>query len=357
MQKLILVNWDMHLGPQILVQFPPEENLPPKEVLLKIWAQHETNPEKSFISFKDESRKQFYCSYIKKIKQTNKIYFVVLELSAEEDERKFQEILDNVSEDLIKNLEHPHFNHVLSETYRIIKTYSDLDEDQQFLRLFEEKVRLDMFLILRNGVIIKPQLKAILENTYGYSNLNIDLLLTPFIRLGLIQITNIPGSPDSIFLMNDVYSCFLPPTQEPHVKEIQDIISQQFLTPQLISDTQLQPLMKLFQEAGVKELISLLNEDVNSGMPYEIALTVLKNDETTLEGLVKENIIHIQEKKKIFLISRLNFFKFIPTYLIPILAKRYQRNEISCDQLIQQLDYIKLTNIEDTLSSDWNKIY
>lgn len=357
MQKLILVNWDMQLGPRTLVQFPPEEIFPPKEVLLKIWAQHEINPKNNFVSYNDDEQNKYYCSYLKKKKRTNKTYFIVLELAPDDDERIFQEILDNIAEDLINKIDHPHFNHVLSETYRIIKTYSDLDQEQLFLRLFEDKVRSDIFSILRNGVLTKKQLKSSLENLYGYSDLNIDLLLTPFIRLGLIQIDNIPGTPDSLFLVNDVYSCFLPPKEKPNIEFLRDIITQRYMSPNIISDEDLQPLMQLYQEPGVKELISLLNEDIQNGMPYEIAITVLKNKVDTIDLLEKEMIIYVQEKKRIYLISQLNFFKFVPTYLISILSKRYQKNEISLDQLIQQLDYMKLTNIENTLGMDWNRIY
>ncbi|UYP44469.1 hypothetical protein NEF87_000754 [Candidatus Lokiarchaeum ossiferum] len=357
MQKLILVNWDMQLGPRTLVQFPPEENFPPKEVLLKIWAQHEINPKKYFISYYDNEQDKYYCSYLKKQIRTIKTYFIVLELSPEDDERIFQEILDNIAEDLINKIDHPHFNHVLSETYRIVKTYSDLDQEQLFLRLFEDKVRSDIFSILRNGVLTKKQLKSKLEDLYGYSDLNVDLLLTPFIRLGLIQINNIPGSPDSLFLVNDVYSCFLPPKEKPNTDIIRDVITQRYMSPKIIPNEDLQPLMHLYQEPGVKELISLLNEDIHNGMPYEIALTVLKNKEDTIEQLEKHNIVFVHNKKRIYLISQLNFIKFVPTYLISILAKRYQKSEISLDQLVQQLDYIKLTDMENTLGANWNRIY
>jgi len=338
MKKLILVQWNVKTGPLNLVQFPPEEEIIPNEFLLKIWAKHEMNSASNFCSLKEG--KKFYCSLLKIHKIENQPYFVILELEEMDDVRIFEEILENIAEDLINRVGKPYFSHVLTETYTTIKHYSDLDEFQIFLRLFEDKSRIDILQILRKGVLSKPKLQNLLEEQFGYANLNLDLLLTPFIRLGMISVLNDAGSNISFYLTHDAYVCRVPPKNPPKVVEIEEKITKYFSNPQILDDELVQDIVKIHQQPGVKELNSLLREDVPNGIDYEIALTTVKNNPTILEELERFSFIYIYEEKRVFLFSILEFVKFNPSYLLPILKKRYESKEISLEQLIHQIEFI-----------------
>ncbi|QEE17282.1 hypothetical protein DSAG12_03114 [Promethearchaeum syntrophicum] len=338
MKKLILVQWNVKTGPLNLVQFPPEEEIIPNEFLLKIWAKHEMNSDSNFCSLKEG--KKYYCSLLKIHKIENQPYFIILELDENDDVRIFEEILENIAEDLILKVGKPYFSHVLTETYTTIKHYSDLDEFQIFLRLFEDKNRIDILHILRKGVISKPKLEQNLEEQFGYANLNLDLLLTPFIRLGMISVLNDPGSNISFYLTYDAYACRIPPKQSPKVVDLEQKIIKFFSIPQILDDDLLQDIVKLHQQPGVKELNSLLREDVPNGIDYEIALTTVRNDPTILEELERFSFIYIYEEKQVFLFSNLQFVKFNPSYLLHILKKRYESKEISLEQLIHQIEFI-----------------
>ena len=338
MKKLILVQWNVKTGPLNIVQFPPEEEIIPNEFLLKIWAKHEMKSDSNFCSLKEGGK--FYCSLIKIHKIENQPYFIILELEIKDDVRIFEEILENVADNLINNVGKPYFSHVLTETYTTIKLNSDLDEFQIFLRLFEDKNRIDILQVLRKGVLSKTKMHDLLEEQFGYANLNLDLLLTPFIRLGMISVLNDAGSDNSFYLTHDAYACRIPPKQPPKVVEIEEKITKYFSIPQIIDDDLVQDIVKLHQQPGVKELNSLLREDVPNGIDYEIALTTVKNNPTILEELERFSFIYIYEEKRVFLFSILQFVKFNPSYLIHILKKRYESKEISLEQLIHQIEFI-----------------
>lgn len=338
MKKLILVQWNVKTGPLNIVQFPPEEEIIPNEFLLKIWAKHEMKSGSNFCSLKEGNK--FYCSLLKIHKIENQPYFIILELDKEDDVRIFEEILVNIVDDLINNVSKPYFSHVLTETYTTIKHYSDLDEFQIFLRLFEDKSRIDILHILREGVLSKTKLHRFLEEKFGYANLNLDLLLTPFIRLGMISVLNDAGSDISYYLTHDAYVCRIPPKQPPKIIEIEKKITKYFSIPQIVDDDLIQDIVKIHQQPGVKELNSLLREDVPNGIDYEIALTTVRNNPTILEELERFSFIHIYEEKRVFLFSILQFVKFNPSYLHPILKKRYKSKEISLEQLIHQIEFI-----------------
>ena len=87
-------------------------------------------------------------------------------------------------------------------------------------------------------------------------------------------------------------------------------------------------------------LNSLLGEDIPNGIDYEIALTTVKNDSAILEKLQNYSFIYIYKEKRVYLFSKLEFIKFTPIYLIPIIKKRYESKEISSEQMFQQINFI-----------------
>lgn len=340
MKKLILVKWDMRLGPNTLVQFPPEASFPPNELLLQIWAKHETTPNSNFIAVFDEEKQIKYCSLQKVDLKTHETFFIILELSIEADVQIYQEILNSIGNELIENYNTPHFSHFLSETYRAIKNYAEMDEKQLFFRLFEDNTRIHIFQILRQGAISKRLLREKLRSQFGYTNLNLDLLLTPFHRLRLIKTEPVPGEPETIFLINDLYAIRVPPANKPDNHIVREKIQQYFVKDQIMMENELHKLFPLFKQRKNVELINLISQQNKEGIKYHVALEMVGNNKEILSDLKAANIIDIIDEDSIFLMSDIQFMTLKPKYLIPILAKRYQNNEISLDQLLKQISLI-----------------
>jgi hypothetical protein len=335
LDRLILVEWNMQIGPKPLVQFPPEEFFPSKETLLKIWAQHEMNPDLFFISFTEEEK--LYCSLLKKFK--THIYFIVLQLNLKSDQRIFQEILENISNDLITNLDNPHFHHILSDIFKSIKNYSSLDEKHQYLRIFEDEIRIRILKTLRRGPITKIQIKDQLESQYGYKNLNIDLFLTSFLRLGLVIIQNIPGSEDSILLVKDVYGCLMPPNKQPMNTELLEKIKETFSNPQIIPIDKIRNIVKITNSKLAIKLFDEMEKLNNKGLEYKEAIQILNDDTKLFDQLILNSILFIDSEKKVYRVSEVHFYKNKINYLLPIIKKRYENGEISMEQLLQQISF------------------
>ncbi|MHA1672851.1 MAG: hypothetical protein ACTSYI_04430 [Promethearchaeota archaeon] len=340
MQKLILVHSDIRLGPNALVQFPPEEDFPSKEIILKIWARHETNTTSNFISVIETNLQKKFCSLLKHHAPTNKTFFILLEISASSDERIYQEILENVANDLLDNYGKPHFSHVLSETYRTIKNYSEMDNYQLFFRIFDDNIRIKVLEYLRKGVISKNNLRNELKAKFGYVKLNLDLLITPFLRLGLIKIQNVAGSEDSIFLLSDIFAYRKPPASKPKnpviLKEIEDLFSRE----QILSDTELHQFLPLFENLQTLHLTNLLSLKNGNGIAYDTAIELLRDDKKLLSDLHENKIIYNDKDQFVYLLSEIHFQRFSPQYLIPILDIRYKNEEISMNQLLAHLKFI-----------------
>ncbi len=341
MQKIIIVRWDMKLGPQILVQFPPEADFPSKEILLKLWAHHELKKDSNFVTLVDNIENQYYCSLLKTDVRKNLTFLLILKLSADSKMMIYREILENVAEEVINNLNSTHFTHILADTYRIIINQSEMDETHLFYRLFQDKNRIEIFQILRQGVITKSALRNLMKKKWGVTNINLDLLISPFLRLGLIKIKDVPGAKECIFLIHDVYCCRLPPSHQNLSTHLIQKIQQTLELDPILTEGSSIPLMKLMQTSGIKELMDLLKNTASAGIPSEVALAILKENEKYLDALETNLVIHISPEKRVYLLSHLHFQKFPPKYLPQILTDRYLGEAISFDQMLAHIALLK----------------
>ncbi len=327
---------DNQLGPKPLHQYPPTEKLLPKEKFLKIWARHETEDENNFIYFIED--KKTYLSLTDT--RQNRPYFIVIVTAKQNrnDIRIYQEILQNVADELLNNLDNPQFNHILHDAYDTIKNYTQINEKDMFIRLFEDKIRVSILSILQNGTISKTNLKEKLKKEFGYANLNLELFLTPFLRLNLIEIKDIHGIKGVIFLKNDVFACYLPPKNKPATPKVVEIIQNRFKKPQIIPLSSIRDIITLIKNSSVKKLIEKLEESSN-GLSTIEASNYLGFNEQLLSQMEDHQIIKIIEDR-IHLISSVHFLKFKPNYLVKKLINRYEEKQISSEQFLEQLEIL-----------------
>jgi len=337
MKKIIIIQWDMQIGPIPIVQHPPEAEFPNKEILLKIWANHEMGSESNFIVLENTTPK--YCSLIYRFE--NKTYFLIIELHLNEDGYIFHEIIETIAQDLIKNINNPRFPHILSDSYRTIKSSTEVDEQQSFLRLFNDKIRIAILNILHNGCISKFKLRNELLNKYGYSNINLELFLAPFLRLGMIQIVLIPGCDESINLVKDVYGCRIPPKNPPGNEEIRHLIANYFETPRILSVEEIIQMQPLFEDVRVRKFIQRLESKGTEGISYEESAKILEKDLHIFKILEDDFFICKDREDKVYLTSKLMFYTIKPKYLIPFLVNKFQSKDISMNQLISQMELIQ----------------
>ena len=58
MLKIIIVKNDIKLGPQPILQFPPDRDFPENEIFLRIWAHHEMDSDKNVIELHSDKNEE-----------------------------------------------------------------------------------------------------------------------------------------------------------------------------------------------------------------------------------------------------------------------------------------------------------
>jgi len=343
MERIILTHWNKLTGPEPIIQYPPEKPFPTKEIFLKIWARHELDKESSIIEFTPEDSKNCYLSVIQRFEK--EIYFILLEFQKNniigDLIKESPDILALISKNLTELINTNKITRAISEAFNTIKNYPKRGEEEDLISFFRDKIKNTILKILRNGVISKTELTNILRQEYGFSTINIDLILISFIRENLIIKKNVPGRKECYFLIKDLSCTRIPPKKLPQnqleqkiIRKYKENLENFYLGYNNISDIENKTIIQtVLLNKEVFLLIKTLRE---KHLSITDCLNILNNKEELFNELLDKKFI-FEAKGYVYSFSDVHFIKFYPSYIIKRLVKRYNNHEISLNEYISHL--------------------
>ncbi|MHA1987490.1 MAG: hypothetical protein ACW98D_12705 [Promethearchaeota archaeon] len=355
MERIILSHWNKQTGPEPIIQYPPEKPFPPKEDFLKIWAKHELNKENSMIEFTPEEGENSFVSIIQQFE--GEIYFLILVYDKDKEvEATSPDILASMSKNLIELINTNKITRAISEAYTTIKNYSKLDEEENLINFFQDKIKYTILQILREGVISKFDLTNKLRQDYGFSTLSIDLLLIAFIRENLIVKENVPGSKECYFLIKDLSCMRIPPKSLPidkndeqvskkYKKDLENFYYSYDIVSEIENKTIIQSILL------DKDVFSLIKTLRNESLTVNDCLNILNNREELFNELLDKKFI-FETKGFVYIFSDVRFIKFNPYYIIEKLVERYRKREISLNEYLTHLKLLS-EQMRDKLTIDY----
>jgi hypothetical protein len=358
MERIILIHWSTSTGPEPIIQYPPQKNFPSKDLFLKIWAKHELDKKNTVIEFIPEGEDNKYVSIIHKFEGEN--YFLILVYKQTENLediiRESPEILALISKNLIELINTNKITRTVSEAFNTIRNYSKLDEEENLINFFQDRIKSTILEILRNGVISKSELINILRHEYGFSTVNIDLLLISFLHENLIKKKNVPGSKECYFLVKDISCTRIPPknlpTRQLELKDLnkfKELLKEYYFDYYNLSDFENKTIIQtvLFN----KDVFSLIKTLREKNLTVNECLSILNNKEELFDELLGKKFIY-ETKGFVFLFSDVRFIKFSPFYLMEKLSDRYQNKEISLNEYVAHLKLLT-KQMDEPLSLDY----
>ncbi len=340
MERIILSHWNKQTGPESIIQYPPEKPFPPKDLFLKIWAKHELNKENSMIEFIPEEGENSFVSIIQQFE--GEIYFLILVYDQVKiNETISPDILASMSKNLIELINTNKITRAISEAYTTIKNYSKLDEEENLVNFFQDKIKYTILQILRDGVISKFDLTNKLRQDYGFSTLNIDLILVSFIGENLIIKENVPGSNECYFLVKDISCMRIPPKILP-IDNKEDVLLKKYkrelenfyFNYDIIFEIENKTIVQsVLLDKDVFSLIKTLRE---RNITVNDCLNSLNNREELFNVLLDKKFIY-EAKGFVYIFSDVRFIKFTPFFIIKKLVERYQKQEISLNEYLAHL--------------------
>jgi len=344
MERIILTHWNKQTGPEPIIQYPPEKPFPPKAIFLKIWAKHELNKENSMIEFTPEEEGED--SFISIIQQfENERYFLVLVYKQGNIKETISpDILAIMSKNLVELINTNKITRAVSEAYNTIKNYSKLDEEEILINFFQDKIKNTILQILRNGVISKSDLTNKLRHDYGFSTVNIDLILISFLRENLIIKKNVPGSKECYFLINDLSYTRIPPKglqtdKDDKIvsKKYKDSLENFYFNYNIISDIENRTIIQTVLLD--KDVFSLIKTLRDGRVSVNDCLSILNNKQELLNELLEKKFI-FEAKGFVYLFSDVRFIKFKPYFIIERLVERYKNQDISLNEYLAHLELL-----------------
>ncbi|MHA1723447.1 MAG: hypothetical protein ACTSXH_01195 [Promethearchaeota archaeon] len=345
-KRIIIVHWNRQSGPEPIMQYPPEKSFPKKNVLLKIWSQHELTNDSIIEFYSSDENQQGYISIMQQ--HGGELYYLLLVQEKSEfigNLMYYSDILAIISKNLIGLLNTNKITRALFEAFNTIKNYGRLEKEENLLNFFTDKIKFIILEILREGVISKSELINILKKEHGFSPANIDLLIISFIREQMIIKRDVPGRKDDYFLIRDLFLTRMPPKnlfslvkgmEEEDLQNLYVRLLSIYHDSNFISDINEKILINFLMNKDVFTLIKKLR--TTSLLVIE-CLNLLNNNEDLFNELIENKIIY-ENKGNVYLISDLRFIKFTPYYLLNKLLKRYYKNEISSDELFIHADLL-----------------
>jgi len=353
MERLIIIHWNKSTGPIPIIQYPPEGTYPSKDVFLKIWAQHELNKENSLIEL--DSLLEEKDRNIVSVRQEyeGEIYFLVLIVASKSKVGEIisSDILAVITKNLLELINTNKITRAISEAFNTIKNYSKI-EGEDLITFFQEKIKATILQILRNGVISKTELNEILQKEYGFSTVNIDLLLITFLRENLILKKSLPGSKECYFLIKDLSYMRIPPQKLPD-EETDEKVAKKFKKEFVkfyssYNCSQEIDSMVIFNFLVDNDVYSLIKTLRKNELTVHDCLNYLNNREELFEELLEKNII-FEAKGYVYLFTDIRFIKYTPYYIIKLLPSRYKNQEISLDQYLCHLELL-ISQLKDRYS-------
>jgi len=343
MERLIIVHWNKSTGPEPIIQYPPEKTFPPKDLFLKIWARHELNKENAMIELESQTENEQF-KYISIIQEyENELYFLVLVYNKEKMiDIIAPDILAVIGKNLLELMNTNKITRAISESFNTIRNYSKL-EGEDLILFFQDKFKYTILQILRNGVISKIELSNALRHDYGFSTVNIDLLLVSFLRENLIIKKIIPGSKECYFLVKDLICARVPPKRIPD-----EDIEEKVLKKYKKEFVRFYSNYNYNQEIEHKDIINYLLDSEVYGLIKELrkkdisvneCLNLLNNKEELFDELLEKKYI-FEAKGIVYLFSDIRFIKFTPYYIMKTLINRYKNQEISLNQYSSHIELL-----------------
>lgn len=352
MERIIVVHWDKSKGPEKMISYPPVKEEFPKSLFLEMWSKHELHKQKKMIQFSPKEKDSKLVSVIQKFQ--GEIYFLVFvyDKKAKIDDiiNNYPDLFSQISQSLVEVVGTDQITRLISEVYSSIKNYIKLEEEENLLNFFRDKIKYIILKIFRKGAISKSNLIRILEHQHGFSTINIDLILMAFIREDLIIKRKVSGKEDYYFLIKDIlFNIRLPPKnrldffQEFDDNEREDIsLAYDHSLIEFFNDydcTREDDTNMILMFLLNKNVYLLLKELRVKPLPISQALNILNNNEDLMNELLEQHFI-FEKMGYIFLLTDVRFIKFTPTYLLSRLNSRYEKNNLSLEGYLTHLELL-----------------
>ena len=362
---MIMARWDDRLGVVLEAKYPETVTQGfTDDDYLTIFSTHAMSERAGFLAMR--IKRLNLASYYSGIPENEgqDQYYVALLLDPQEDPNPFEERLSETARMLIPMVGKPQFDEFFSDSFMRLVKMKEITEEQRFAFIFQDKIRYLMLEKLASGPMTKDGLAKWLSKEVEREVTDIDGLLGPLGKTGLITEINISKGKkvtlEYVFLMRDIAAIRVPAIeiykaakggqmpanlQKPYMDEC-----EKFFKQYRVSANDARIIAGYIADPDKYEIIKVLRKEylTKVELPPKLAREV-QNLDAHLKELSENNIIyaHQDKKKNIWLMlkSDIIFPSFFPDYMIDVIRRRWKEGTIAKEIAIQHLELLRAAYI------------
>ncbi len=362
---MIMARWDDRLGVVVEAKYP--ENVTQgfaDDDFLTIFSTHAMSERAGFLAMR--IKRLNLASYYSGIPEHEgeDQYYVALLLDPQEDANPFEERLSETARMLISMSGKPNFDKFFEESFLRLVKMKEINEEQRYAFIFQDKVRYLMLEKLSSGPMTKDGLAKWLSKEVEKEVTDIDGLLAPLEKTSLIIEENISKGKkvtlEYVFLMRDIASIRVPAIeifkaakggqmpanlQKPYMEECEKFFKKYRLTA---NDSRI--IAGFIADPDKYEIIKVLRKEYLTKVELPAKLSrEITNLDAQLKELVEADIIWAYHDKKnqvwLFLKSDIFFPSFFPDYMIDVIRRRWKEATIPKEIAIKHLELLRAAYI------------
>ncbi|MHA1840093.1 MAG: hypothetical protein ACTSYO_09095 [Candidatus Ranarchaeia archaeon] len=208
---MVIVRWDNRIGTVLEAKQPKNYKISP-DLTMRIYGAHVLGEERGpgFITMK--VRDLGIASYFSGAKLN---YFVALILGKDERPDDYEEGLTEAAARIFSSITGKKYKDFLEDLYARVSRSPYLNDEQKLALVFANHPRYTILKhLIMNGSATKTELENLLRDELKMKAVDINPLLAPLIKLGLVATEWVEGLPsECAFLIRDAFVARVPPRQ------------------------------------------------------------------------------------------------------------------------------------------------
>jgi hypothetical protein len=349
---LILMRWDQRIGTEILTKYPEEIDISMK-TLMQVYGAHEYTGESGMINLIVENLN--LASYYS---GPEKGYYLVLILNLEDDADAYEGGMADSLQLILQNLEDDAYLPLIPSLFRRLAVYPTLNNEQQLMNLYQDKIKQMILHRLRDeGIIDKSELLVWLKDKYKEGLFDLEVVLIELVKKEIIKQVSVKGLPSELnFLTSDLIMLRIPPIELVQSPDKRGLPSQ-------FSKKYKDDVKKFFEEyrPSIEDNMKIIDILVNSQVyqVFQLLRTTIatRNDleklkkkgvdeiNFVLKKLWESNMIRVYQEKSgtefYALLSDFYIELVFPKYILEVIKQAYEQKSKSDKELIEYLNVLE----------------
>jgi len=206
---MVVMRWDERVGVEIVGAYPGEVTIQEK-TLMQLYSQHEFTGEAGLVSITAGAINlaSYYTG-------PDSSVYVILLLTAEEDGDVYEEILAEVSRQIVSNLDSGSLKALLPPLFQRLSVFPTLTPEQRLCMDYNSEIKRLVLQRLRDeAAVSKSEIAIWLKDQYREGFVDVENVLTGMVKGNLAKIASVKGvSSDMVFMGQSLMMLRVPPKQ------------------------------------------------------------------------------------------------------------------------------------------------